>query len=198
MAIYMVIYMPVFFWLESLEPEGGFHIIHTPVDDMIPFFEAFIVPYALWLPYLVIGMIAIGIKSRSISRKTSYMLMTGMTLFVIISLVYPNALELRNVIPERENIFMSMVNYLHEIDTPTNVLPSLHVFDALCVATGVHFAFPKRKTLLALNDIFVTLVALSTLFIKQHSIVDVLSGCMLFVLVFAVFFIVKKPGNAEK
>ncbi|MBQ1568101.1 MAG: hypothetical protein IIZ80_09455, partial [Erysipelotrichaceae bacterium] len=80
MAIYMVIYMPTFFWVESLEPAGGFHIIHTAIDDLIPVVEVFIIPYALWLPYLVIGMIAIAIRSRKLSRKTSYMLMAGMTL----------------------------------------------------------------------------------------------------------------------
>ena len=36
MAIYMVIYMPTFFWVESLTPANGFHIIHTAIDDMIP------------------------------------------------------------------------------------------------------------------------------------------------------------------
>ena len=55
MAIYMAVYMPTFFWVESLNPAGGFHIIHTAVDDLIPVVEVFIIPYALWLPYLVIG-----------------------------------------------------------------------------------------------------------------------------------------------
>ena len=104
MAVFMVIYMPVFFWVESLNPAGGFHIIHTALDDMIPVVEAFVIPYFLWFPYLGAGMIAIAVRSRSISRKTAYMLMTGMSLFIVISVVYPNALELRSAIPDRQNI----------------------------------------------------------------------------------------------
>lgn len=193
MAIYMVVYMPTFFWVESLNPAGGFHIIHTAIDDMIPVIEVFIIPYALWLPYLVAGMIAIAIRSRSISRKTSYMLMAGMTLFIIISLAYPNALELRAQLPDRENIFMECIAYLHSIDTPTDVLPSLHVYDALAVAAGIHFAFRDKKALLISSDILCALIVLSTMFIKQHSIIDVISAIVMFIPVFIVICLVIKP-----
>ena len=190
MAIYMAIYMPVFFWVESLEHGGNFHIIHTAIDDMIPVVEVFIIPYALWLPYLCISMIAIAVRSRSISRKTSYMLMAGMTLFIIISLVYPNMLELRAAIPDRENIFMDLIIYLHTIDTPTDVLPSLHVFDAL-VAAGLHMAFKDKKLLLVLSDILVVLIILSTMFIKQHSIIDVISAVVMFIPILAAALLIK-------
>ena len=193
MAIYMVVYMPVFFWVESIQPAGGFHIIHTAIDDMIPVVEAFIVPYVLWLPYLVAGMIAIAIKSRKISRKTSYMLMTGMSLFIVVSLVYPNALELRAAIPGRENIFIDWISYLHAIDTPTDVLPSLHVYNAIVVAGGLHLAFPEKKVLLAASDLLTLLIILSTVFIKQHSIIDVIAGIVLFIPVFIIICFVIKP-----
>lgn len=197
MAIYMVIYMPTFFWVESLEPAGGFHIIHTAIDDMIPVVEVFIIPYALWLPYLVIGMIAIAIRSRKLSRKTSYMLMAGMTLFIIISLAYPNALELRAQIPDRENIFMDLIKYLHSIDTPTDVLPSLHVYDAIVVAAGLHLTFKDKKILLVLSDVLTALIVLSTMFIKQHSIIDVISAFVIFIPVFIIICFVINPVGKE-
>lgn len=195
MAIYMVIYMPVFFWVESLSPAGGFNIIHTAVDDMIPVVEIFIIPYILWLPYLCAGMIAIAIRSRFLSRKTAYMLMTGMTLFVVISIVYPNALELRDAIPDRSNIFMDLINYLHAIDTPTDVFPSLHVYDALVVAAGLHLTFKDKKIMLILSDILTVLIVLSTMFIKQHSIIDVIGAFVMFAVVFILVCFVIKPVN---
>lgn len=197
MAIYMVIYMPTFFWVESLEPAEGFHIIHTAIDDLIPVVEVFIIPYALWLPYLVIGMIAIAIRSRKLSRKTSYMLMAGMTLFIIISLAYPNALELRAHIPDRKNIFMDLIKYLHSIDTPTDVLPSLHVYDAIVVAAGLHLAFKDKKVLLVLSDVLTVLIVLSTMFIKQHSIIDVISAFVIFIPVFIIICFVINPVGKE-
>ena len=197
MAIYMVVYMPTFFWVESLTPAGGFHIIHTAIDDMIPVVEVFIIPYILWLPYLVAGMIAIAIYSHQISRKTSYMLMTGMTLFIIISLVYPNALELRAAIPDSQNVFMDLISYLHDIDTPTDVLPSLHVYDAIVVAAGLHLTFKDKKALLIASDILALLIVLSTMFIKQHSIIDVISAFVIFIPVFIVICFVIRPVNRK-
>ena len=193
MAIYMVIYMPTFFWVESIDHGANFHVIHTAFDDMIPVIEVFIIPYALWLPYLVAGMIAIAIRTRSISRKTSYMLMAGMTLFIIISLAYPNILELRADIPERENIFMDMINYLHSIDTPTDVLPSLHVYDAIVVAAGIHLAFPEKRIVLISSDTLTLLIVLSTVFIKQHSIIDVIAAFVIFIPVLIITCFVIKP-----
>ena len=143
-------------------------------------------------------MIAIAIRSRRISRKTSYMLMTGMTLFIIISLVYPNMLELRAAIPDRQNIFLDMIYYLHSIDTPTDVLPSLHVYDALVVAAGMHLAFKEKKGLLIASDILVFLIVLSTMFIKQHSIIDVISAIVMFIPVFIVICLVIKPVKKEE
>lgn len=200
MAIYMVVYMPTFFWVESIDHGANFHVIHTAIDDMIPVVEVFIIPYALWLPYLVAGMIAIAIRTRKISRKTSYMLMAGMTLFIIISLVYPNILELRAAIPDRQNIFMDMINYLHAIDTPTDVLPSLHVYDAIVVAAGIHLAFPEKKVMLICSDTLTALIVLSTVFIKQHSIIDVIAAFIIFVPVLIITCFVIKPvkkGDAK-
>ena len=200
MAIYMVFYMPTFFWVESLEPAGGFHQIHVALDDKIPVIEGFIIPYAMWLPYLVAGMIALGIRGRVIARKTSYMLMAGMTLFIVICLVYPNAVDLRCQIPDRDNIFMGFIKYLHSIDTPTNVLPSLHVYDALVVAAGIHFGFKDKKAVIIASDILVFLICISTVFVKQHSVLDVLAAIAIFIPVLIIICYVIRPVNkkAEK
>lgn len=126
--------------------------------------------------------------------------MAGMTLFIIISLAYPNALELRAQLPDRENIFMDCILYLHSIDTPTDVLPSLHVYDALAVAAGIHFAFKDKKILLIASDVLCVLIVLSTMFIKQHSIIDVISAFVIFIpVLIVVCFVIKPVGkNPEK
>ena len=200
MAIYMVVYMPTFFWVESIDHGANFHVIHTAIDDMIPVVEVFIIPYALWLPYLVAGMIAIAIRTRKISRKTSYMLMAGMPMYILNTLVYPNILELRAAIPDRQNIFMDLINYLHAIDTPTDVLPSLHVYDAIVVAAGIHLAFPEKKVMLICSDTLTVLIVLSTVFIKQHSIIDVIAAFIIFIPVLIVTCFVINPvkkGDAK-
>lgn len=57
----------------------------------------------------------------------------GLTAFIIISFVYPNGQELRPALGEGE-IFIQAVKLLYRLDTPTNILPSMHVFALLHAA----------------------------------------------------------------
>ena len=56
-----------------------------------------------------------------------------MTVFLIVSYVYPNAQHLRPTEFPRDNIFTDMVKWLYSTDTPTNILPSIHVFNSLAI-----------------------------------------------------------------
>ena len=49
--LYGFIYMPWFIWLEK-HVRQGYYLIHSPLDDYIPFVEYFIVPYFLWFVFI--------------------------------------------------------------------------------------------------------------------------------------------------
>lgn len=51
-----------------------------------------------------------------------------MTVFLLVSFLYPNGHELRPAL-ELENVFQKAVWLLYQADTPTNILPSVHVFN---------------------------------------------------------------------
>lgn len=48
---YGLIYLP---WFTALQQNVGkpYHVMHTALDDLIPFNEYFIVPYLLWFLYV--------------------------------------------------------------------------------------------------------------------------------------------------
>ena len=52
--------------------------------------------------------------------------------------------------------------------------------------------------MLVLSDILTVLIVLSTMFIKQHSIIDVISAIILFIPVFIVICFVIKPVGKKK
>ena len=52
--LYALLYMPWFTYLER-HVTADFYLIHSPLDDYIPFVEYFIVPYLLWFVYLAAG-----------------------------------------------------------------------------------------------------------------------------------------------
>jgi hypothetical protein len=64
-------------------------------------------------------------------------LIIGMSLFIAVSMVFPNGLDLRPQEFPRDNICTDLCRYLYSIDTSTNVLPSIHVFNS--IACGISF-----------------------------------------------------------
>ena len=73
------------------------HIIHSLADDRIPFCEYFIIPYVMWYFFLIGTVIYFAISCPSKKEYYQYLgtLGAGMTLFLLISFVYPNGQHLR-------------------------------------------------------------------------------------------------------
>jgi membrane-associated phospholipid phosphatase len=110
--------------------------------------------------------------------------MTGMMIFLVVSAIYPNRLDLRPDYVDTSNICGMLVSFLYKTDTPTNVLPSIHVFNtmALCFAVHGNKELRKRKLLTLSSDILGVLIVLSTMFLKQHSVIDVSLGLVMSVM----------------
>ena len=49
--IFSIIYLLLFSYLEQ-RGVRYYHVVHTALDDRIPFCEFFIGPYLLWFPYM--------------------------------------------------------------------------------------------------------------------------------------------------
>lgn len=182
MVVYVIVYLLSFTVLEKAG-HRHYHVIHTWLDDQIPFCEYFIIPYTLWFAYLVAAVcfFIFVCKDKNECYRLTAMLSLGMTVFIVTSVVYPNMQDLRPEYFARDNIFVRMVQMLYKTDTPTNVLPSIHVFNTLAITQAFHanVCFRKRRWLLLLNDILAASIVLSTMFLKQHSVIDVALGIMM-------------------
>lgn len=179
LLLYMLIYMV---WWSHLEDKvtSQFSVIHMSIDDHIPFCELFIIPYLMWFGYVSITVLFLFFKDHE--KKDYYkclcFLFTGMTLFLIISTVMPNGHQLRPTVMPRDNVFTRMIATLWRTDTPTNLWPSIHVYNSL----GAYFAIKKSKCLgdhpfIRVSSLLLTIsIILSTVLIKQHSMFDVLTA----------------------
>lgn len=171
---YGFIYITWFIHLEKTVTYG-YKLMHTSLDDLIPFNEYFIIPYFLWFAYVAASIVLFFFKNKQDYYKLCAFLFTGMTISLIICTIYPNGTNLRPVIDPDKNIFSAMVYQLYQTDTPANVFPSIHVFNSL----GVHIAirnsqeFKNRPVLRTLSFLLMVSIILSTVFLKQHSAVDV-------------------------
>ena len=187
--LYGIIYLAWFCYLEQTVTKQ-YTVIHMGIDDYIPFCEIFVVPYMLWFAYIAVVILYFFFKDKSDYYKVCAFLATGMTLFLIISTLWPNGHHLRLENFPRDNIFTQMVASLWKTDTPTNLWPSIHVYNSI----GVHLAiakskhFEKRRGIRIASFILATSIILATVFIKQHSVFDVLTAFALSVIMYLVIY----------
>jgi membrane-associated phospholipid phosphatase len=189
--IWTVIYLPIYLvWFGHLEKTvtTDFHLIHIKLDDLIPFVDVFIIPYLLWFLFVAATLIYLFFHSKQEYYDACKFLFTGMTLFLIICTIYPNGLTLRENITYNNSIFSHMVKFLHQADTSTNVFPSIHVYNTIgcCIALFKSSGLDEHKWLKIATGTLGIFIILSTVFLKQHSIVDVvgavvMAGIMYFV-----------------
>lgn len=199
---YIFIYMPWFAYLEK-HVTRNYHVIHSAVDDKIPFLEIFVVPYLLWFVFISAVFLYFFFTDVDGFYKLAKLSFAGMTIFLIISTLMPNGLHLRPFVFERDNIFVDLVKIVYRTDTPTNVFPSLHVFNSLaaCIAIYQSEALKKHPAVCKGAYVLAALIILSTMFLKQHSVVDVI---MAFVMAYILYQFVyaaemkKVPGTARR
>ena len=180
LAYLIFIYLPWFSFLER-NVIRNYHLIHMAVDDFLPFNEIFVIPYLLWFPYVLGVILWFVFNNKSDFWKLFIFLASGMTIFLVVSTVYPNGCDLRPSVFPRDNVCTQLVLRLYNSDTNTNIFPSIHVYNSL----GVHFGivnskmFLKNQRVRTISLIMCTLIIVSTMCLKQHSTFDVLTAFLL-------------------
>ena len=184
LPVYGLCYYLIFLVLERRVTEtSGFHLIAAPVDYQIPFCEYFIIPYNIWFVYIM-GTVAFFVLVNRPPKeyyRFELTMIIGMTIFLIISWLYPNGLNLRPETFTHDNLFVHQVQNLYNRDTPTNVFPSMHVYNSVCAYLALRECtwMKDKKWLVNLLFALTLLIIAATLLIKQHSVFDVFGALIL-------------------
>lgn len=190
-AISLFYFFLYLYWFAALEKRTGVHyiLIHCPLDDYIPLIPGFIYFYYFWFIY-----IGIGVTVNALFWKREFMrlvgtLFTGMTLFLIINYFFPTMIQLRPSLEGKTGLSYALLREIYTIDTPTNVLPSIHIYNSLAIQFSMNRWKPVQESrfLRIMTYIVTTGICASTLFLRQHSIYDLLAAVLMFV-VFHWFF----------
>ncbi len=190
LLLYFAVYLPWFCYLEKTVTTH-FHVIHMAIDDYIPFCEYFIIPYFLWFFYVGWGIAYFYRKNRDEYFRLCTVLFVGMTVFLIISTVYPNGHYLRPTEFARDNLFTHLVRQLYATDTATNLFPSIHVYNSIAVNIAVWHCdnFKENKAVRCGSALLMLSIILSTMFLKQHSVFDVLTAIVMAVCMYRLVYV---------
>ena len=155
----------------------NYHPTQIAFDNLIPFLPCFVYCYLLWFPLLVFGGFWMLFFDGPVLRRYMIYLMCAYFVCATVYLLYPNGQDLRPDDLVVHDLSTAIMAFIYRVDTNTNVLPSLHVVGSMGAAFGLcssrRIRRPWIKSAIA---ILAALVSISTVFVKQHGILDVAAG----------------------
>ena len=145
-----------------------------PADDYIPFIPFFVVPYVLFYAYLPSVPVYISGKNAHDFKKYVIVWAAVLSVCSIAHIVYPTYVIRAEV--TGNGFFDRLVSLVYSIDGTTNCLPSVHCATAWLCFIGLRGRREVKMPVKAASFLFSALVCLSTVFIKQHWILDVITA----------------------
>ncbi|MBE5952174.1 MAG: phosphatase PAP2 family protein [Lachnospiraceae bacterium] len=197
--LYLPLYLIAFFSLESIvSNDSEYTLVECRLDDFIPFWEIFIIPYYLWFVYIAATFVYFFFADRQDFFRLCLFMFTGMTICLIIYAVWPNGHTLRPDLSTlgRDNIFLRLLGRLYTADTSTNVCPSIHTLNSIGACIAFYHADRIKKAkygrAVRIGTLVLTIsICLSTVFLKQHSILDVFAAMALAIPLYLVAYLPK-------
>ncbi len=182
-------------WLWLTGKELLYHEVECALDAYIPFCEWFVIPYYFWFAFLVgMGLYSLLYDIQAF-RHFMWFVILSYSVTAVIYLVWPNMQGLRPNDFPRDNWMVDIVKALYDFDTHTNVCPSIHVLGSFAVCfAGVHSKTLRGWGWKVFFIVSTILISVSTVFLRQHSVLDVLAALVLCAVCYPlVFFVICRP-----
>ncbi|WP_373231027.1 phosphatase PAP2 family protein [Cohnella sp.] len=157
--------------------------LYTDLDDTIPFLKYFIIPYMVWMPFLYLTLIYFYFKDRRLYFHT-LLAYIGSVL-----ICYGIYLTFQTTVPRLEmqdnDLLSRMVMFVYQNDAPYNCFPSIHCLSSYLLFIAARKSPAIRIRVVVVIGFFAGAIIVSTVFVKQHVVMDVLAGVMLGHIVFS-------------
>lgn len=168
-------------WYAILEANARemprFFTVHSFFDDFIPFVPFFVIFYLIWYVYIAAGMLYFTFIEKEGFYRLIAFLYTEVFLCLLFCTIFPNGHNMRPDLSQATDIFSRVVQMIYDADPHcVTIMPSMHVMNATAITVAVTKSrvLSQRKWVVWSCWVFNILVAMSTVFTKQHSILDVL------------------------
>ncbi len=181
-----VFYFGFYFLTENLIPAERCHVIHCGLDDLIPFREEFLLAYTFWYLLIFGSLLYYLLYDIDCFRRLQTYIFITQLVAMTIYILWPSRQDLRPAVFPRDNVLTHIIAFIYSFDTPTGVCPSLHVAYSLGLLSVWLRDKNAPRLWKAFMVVIVILIALSTMFIKQHSALDVLAALPLGILAEAI------------
>ncbi len=183
-----VVYFVLYYLTENFIPVERCYPVHSPLDDLIPFNEFFLIFYVFWYLLIVISLVYFALYNTESFKKLQTFIIVTQLVAMAVYIIFPTRQDLRPVEFVRDNVLTRLMGFIYSFDTNTGVCPSLHV----AYSIGIASVFLKEKDLRwfwkAAVTVLCVLISISTAFVKQHSVVDIYAAIPLCILAEAITY----------
>ncbi|MBU5483544.1 phosphatase PAP2 family protein [Clostridium sp. MSJ-11] len=152
----------------------GVYTIITEVDRNIPFVKEFIVPYIIWYPFIFLTLFYLCTKDLKIYYRTLISLNLGLIICYITYFLFQTTVP--RPILYGDDLFTKLTRIIYYFDKPFNCFPSIHVLTCYLMIKGISF----EENLFIKFSVYIvsTIIIISTLFVKQHVVLDLVSAIL--------------------
>jgi membrane-associated phospholipid phosphatase len=161
------------------------HILQTAIDRLVPFIPQFIIIYNSLQPVIYASLIFFFVFYPKVFTAFACAMISLFLISNLVYIVFQTEVP-RPVLTPGTNWFVDKVITLYKSDNPYNCFPSLHCGTSTMVAS---FWFVKRKYRIVawIMAIWAFGIILSTQFLKQHVLADIV-GSLLAIALYFVFY----------
>lgn len=161
--------------------------LNNAIDDRIPFIPSFVVFYVMWYLFLILIPLLILKYNKKVFDKYIVVSIVYAILEGIIFILFPTTMNRQPLLVT--DISTWIVDIIYKVDTPVcNLFPSAHCAFSILFIISILDVKEIKKEYKILIIISSLLIILSTVFIKQHVVVDVLGA----LLIVPIYYILRK------
>jgi membrane-associated phospholipid phosphatase len=161
--------------------------LYSRFDDYIPYAPIFVIPYVFWYLYVAAPAFFLFFKAPREFVRMALFLTVGMIIACMVYTFFPNGQALRPVLRNYDEPLIKLIRFIYSKDTPANCAPSIHVIYSVAAHAAISLYDNNGKRIVwikALSLIIALLCIMSTVFIKQHSIIDLMFGLFISALLY--------------
>ncbi len=154
------------------------HDLSIPLDEKIPFLPWTVSVYFGCAVFWGMIYLLVALRDRRESDRFFLGLMLGRILCFAFYLIYPTRCDPVSLEGYPPSVWMWVMRFLHTVDSPENLFPSLHCLLAWACWVGVRFKKDISVWWRISAIVMAVAVCLSTLTTKQHVLADVPGGIL--------------------
>ncbi len=170
MVLMLLINIFVYFGTRPFTDGLKHYNISCFIDYHIPFIPVFIVPYLLAYVQWITGYIAVARYNREYCYKVMIGEMISKIIVGIVFILFPTTMLREEIVTN--DLFSNAVKILYKMDAPTNLFPSIHCLESYICMKAVIEMKNSGMNFRIWMIVMSILVFMSTLFIKQHVLLD--------------------------